>query len=164
MSLLTSVNEAARGEPFLTPNNVQFVQQYEFSIGTGFTTSAAVVYPAGTIATKVSTSTFIPETSGNYLVQLFMDNVGINWNSGTQSVMDIQVYNQTDSTEFSFPLYTYAAIPTTTNVRNNMTTIAPLVAGKTYSVQLTVNPITSNVDLTGCGANIVGVYYFHVGQ
>ena len=164
MSLLTSVNEAARGEPFLSANSVQFVQQYQFPIGTGFTTSAAVVYPAGTIVHKFSTATFTPETSGTYILQLYMDNVGINWNSGTQSVMDIQVYNQTDSTEFSFPLYTYAAIPTTTNVRNNMTTIAPLVAGKTYSVQLTVNPITSNVDLTGCGANIVGVYYFHVGQ
>ena len=108
MSLLASVNEAARGEPYLTPTPMASVATITTTIGAGFTTSAAVVYTPG-VTNKFTTARFVPSQSGNHVVQLAMDTGGINWNGGTSSSVNLQV-TDLSAGNFTFPLYIYSAV------------------------------------------------------
>jgi len=148
MSLLSSVNEAAPGETYHYP--LVNVTQFETTVATGFT-NAAIVYTSGTVTNKVSTQTFIPPQSGQYIVQLGMDNIAINWNGGTSSFVNLQV-TDTVLGDFIPPLYCYSTIPP---ILMSSSPVIYLVAGQTYAIKLQIKAVAQNVDLTACGANRV---------
>ena len=151
MSLLASVNEAARGEPYLTPTPMVSVATILTTIGAGFTTSAAIVYTAGSVTNKLTTARFIPSQSGNHVVQLGLDTGGINWNGGSNSSVNLQV-TDLSAGNFTFPLYIYSSIP---SLLASSSPVMYLQKDVTYALELQVNAVAQNVDLTGAGANRV---------